>query len=112
MRIGAQTREGVTILEPKGKIVIGDGDVELREAVDAALDAGSRSILVNLKKATRMDSSGLAELIAAFNKVRATGGSLKLVNLPPKIQNVLGITQLISVFDVFDNEVEAIASFN
>jgi anti-sigma B factor antagonist len=112
MKIDARKQGDVTILEPSGKLLIGEGDVALREAVDAALADGARQLLVDLQKVTRMDSSGMAELIAAFNKVRERGGALKLLKLPPKIQNILGVTQLMTVFDIFEDEDEALASFD
>ena len=111
MKITARQREGISIIEPKGKITIGKGDVALRDAVQEALNAGSHNILINLKKATRIDSSGMGELISAYTSVTNRGGKLKLLNLPTSIQDVLGITQLITVFDVFDDEEEALASY-
>lgn len=112
MKLTTRSRNSVTIIEPRGKITIGIGDVALREAVDAALAGGSTKILVDLANATRMDSSGVAELVAAFNKVKGRGGALKLMHLPDKIQNILGVTQLMTVFDIFDEEDEAVASFS
>ncbi len=111
MKIEAHHREGVTILEPKGKITIGAGDVALREAVHEALGAGAKNILVNLGGVSTIDSSGIGELVSAFTTVSNRGGKLKLYKLPPKVSDILQITQLISVFDVFDDEDEAIASF-
>ena len=69
MKIPVRNRDGVTILQPTGKITIGIGDVALRDAVDDALAAGSTSILVDFQRASKMDSSGMAELVAAFKKV-------------------------------------------
>jgi len=112
MRISTREHQGVTILELKGKITIGGGDLALRQAMQEALAAGSISILVNLKKASAIDSSGMGELMAAFTSITNRGGSLKLLHLPSRIQDVLGITQLITVFEVFDDEEEAVASFN
>lgn len=111
MKMSVRQREGVTILEPKGKITIGEGDVKLREAVHAALEAGGRSILINLKEVTTMDSSGIGELVSAYTTVTHQGGSLRLLHLPPKVQDILQITQLVTVFDVLDDEDEAIESF-
>ena len=111
MKLTARQREGISIIEPKGKITIGKGDIALRDAVQEALKAGSNNILINLKKATRIDSSGMGELICAYTSVTNRGGKLKLLNLPANIQDVLGITQLITVFEVFDDEEEALASY-
>lgn len=103
--------QGVRILDLSGKITIGVGDVELRRLVEEALASGKANILVNLKDVTHIDSSGIGELVACFTTVKRRGGSMKLVNLPPKINDILQVTQLITVFDVFDNEEEAIQSF-
>jgi len=111
MKIEARHVKGVTILEPKGKITIGVGDVALREAVSGALEAGGRNLLVNLGGGSTIDSSGIGELVSAFTTVTNRGGKLKLYNLPPKVTDILQITQLISVFEIFENEGEAVASF-
>ena len=81
MKINARERDGVTILEPKGKITIGVGDVALREAVHEAVDAGATKILVNLKDVSTIDSSGIGELVAAFTTVANKGGKLSLFGI-------------------------------
>lgn len=111
MKLTQRHRDGVLVLEPQGKITIGRGDVALREAVEEGIAAGARRILVDLKKTVSMDSSGIAELVAAQAAVKAEGGALKLLHLPAKIHDVLGITQLITVFEVFEDEGEALSSF-
>ena len=112
MKIPVRSRDGVTILQPAGKITIGIGDVAFREAVDEALAAGSMSLLVDFQKASKMDSSGMAELVAAYKKVTESGGQIKLLRLPSNIRDVLTITQIARVFEIFEDEDEAIASFN
>ncbi len=111
MKIEARHVQGVTIIEPKGKITIGAGDVALRDSVGEALEAGARNILVNLGGVSTIDSSGIGELVSAFTTVSNRGGKLKLVNLPPKVTDILQITQLISVFEVYENEAEALRSY-
>ncbi len=111
MNIPSRTRDGVTILEPKGKITIGVGDIALREAVHAALDSGAKNLLINLKLVTTIDSSGIGELVSGYTTVTNRGGKLKLLNLPPKVQDILQITQLVTVFDIYDDEDEAVASY-
>jgi anti-sigma B factor antagonist len=111
MKFSKREINGVTILEPKGKITIGSGDVALRGALEEIIQKDASKILLDLKGVKKMDSSGLGELIAAHNTVTEAGGSIKLVNLPSKLHGVLGITQIVSVFDVFDDEGEALASF-
>lgn len=111
MKLSQREVAGVTILEPRGKITIGNGDAELRDSIERALDAGNRRILIDLKAITKLDSSGLAELVAARSRAAGRGAEIKLVNLPPKVQDILGITQVVTLFDVFDDEQEALASY-
>lgn len=111
MKLTQYHRNGVLVLEPQGKITIGRGDIALRKAVNEGIAAGARRILIDLKKTVTMDSSGIAELVAAQSTVRGEGGELKLLHLPAKIQDVLGVTQLITHFEVFDSEREALDSF-
>ena len=111
MKIDKREKGGVTILDVEGKITIGKGDVALRDAVQQALGEGAKKILIELGRVSTIDSSGVGELVSAFTTVTNRGGKLKLVNLPPKVNDILQITQLITVFEVFDNEDEAIASF-
>lgn len=111
MKIQARHELGVTIIEPKGKITIGEGDVVLRDAVHEALEAGVRSILLNLANVSTLDSSGIGEMVSAFTTVTNRGGKLKLCCLPSKVSDILQITQLISVFEVYETEAEALASY-
>ena len=111
MKVDVRHREGVTILEPKGKITIGVGDIALRDAVVESLEAGSRNILLDLNQVSTIDSSGVGEMVSAYTTVTNRGGKLKLLNLPPKVIDILQITQLITVFEAFEEEDEAIASF-
>jgi len=111
MKVNVRQREGVTILDLKGKITIGVGDVALREAIHEALNAGATKILVNLADVSTIDSSGVGELVSAYTTVTNRGGKLRLLNLPPKVADILQITQLITVFEVFEDEEEALRSF-
>ncbi len=111
MKIDVHHERGVTVLRPKGKITIGAGDVTLRESVHEALEAGATNILFNLEAVTAMDSSGIGELVSAYTTVSNREGKLKLTNLPPKVTDILQITQLVSVFETYENEQEAIESF-
>ncbi|MEM6795005.1 MAG: STAS domain-containing protein [Acidobacteriota bacterium] len=111
MKIEARNQSGVTILVPKGKITIGVGDVALRQAVHEALEAGARNILIDLGGVTTVDSSGVGEMVSAYTTVTNRGGKLKLANLPTKVADILQITQLITVFETFEDVEEAIQSF-
>lgn len=102
----------VTILDLSGKITIGSGNVQLREAVKKLLDGGSKKILLNLGDVSYVDSSGIGELVSSFTTTSNAGGTLKLLNLTKKIQDLLAITKLLTVFETFTNEDEAVKSFN
>lgn len=112
MQIKARHENGVTILEAKGKITIGEGDVALREAVHEALEAGARRILINLAGVSTIDSSGVGELVSAYTTVTNRGGKLLLCCLSSKVVDILQITQLITVFETFDTEKEGLESFD
>jgi len=103
---------GVSILDVSGKIVLGEGDVQLKERIKDLLGDGQRRILLNLAEVNYIDSAGLGSLIGSYTTVKRDGGSLKLVNLTKRIQDLLAITKLITVFETFDHEPEALASFN
>jgi anti-sigma B factor antagonist len=111
MNVTKRQKGDVTILDLKGKITIGAGDIALRDAVHEALGGGSKNVLLNLAGVTTIDSSGVGELVSAFTTATNRGASLKLANIPNKVNDVLTITQLITVFDVFDTEDEAVASY-
>lgn len=103
---------GVSILDLSGKIVLGEGDVQVKERIKDLLSDGQRRILLNLSEVNYIDSAGLGSLIGSYTTVKRDGGSLKLVNLTKRIQDLLAITKLITVFETFDNEAEALAAFN
>ena len=111
MRITTRQINDVTILDLNGKITIGTGDIALRQALSEALFAGARNLLVNMAGVTMIDSSGIGELVSGYTTTANHGGRLKLCSLPPKVSDILEITQLITVFEVFDSEQEAIESF-
>jgi anti-sigma B factor antagonist len=100
MPINERKRNDVTILDLKGKITIGAAEEALRDHVH------------NLRDVTTIDSSGVGELVSAYTSATNRGAKIKLTNLPPKINDILTITQLITVFDVYDSEDEAVASFS
>jgi anti-sigma B factor antagonist len=111
MKVNVRQRDGVTILDLKGKITIGVGDVALRNAVQDAINSGATKVVINLKDVTTIDSSGVGELVSAYTTATNRGAKLSLANLPSKVTDILQITQLITVFDVFDSEDEAVRSF-
>ena len=101
----------VTIVDLKGKITIGQGDLQMRESIRQVLANGSDKIVVNMKEVTTIDSTGVGELVGCYNAAMNRGAKLKLMSLPSKISDVLTVTQLITVFDVYNSEEEAVASF-
>lgn len=111
MNVREMQRDHVSILELEGKITIGEGDVILRQSIEKLLHEGKKSILLNMGRITYMDSSGIGELLSCFKDVAQSGGHLKLLNISTRIKDLLQITQLLSVFEYFDDQDKALASF-
>ncbi len=111
MKIKTRQVDGISIMDCSGRITLGEGSVQLRDAVRDLLAKGSKQILLNLGDVTYIDSSGIGELVSAFTTVRNQGGDLKLLNLTKKVHDLLQITKLYTVFDVKDDEASAVASF-
>ena len=112
MDIKERVVDGVSILDLSGKIVLGEGDGQIRERIKDLLADGQRKILLNLGEITYIDSAGLGALISSYTTTRREGGQLKLVSLTKRIQDLLAITKLITVFETYENETEAIDSFS
>jgi len=113
MSLKSSTRnvDGITVLDLSGRITLGEGSVVLRDTIREILGKGEKKILLNLGDVTYIDSSGIGELVSAFTAVRKEGGELKLLNLTKKVHDLLQITKLYTVFDVKDDEAEAISSY-
>jgi len=111
MDIQERTSGEVTILDLKGKITLGEGDALLRDKVNSLLSQGRRKLLLNLEGVPYIDSAGLGEIVRTYTTASRQGGSLKLLNLTKRIQDLLSITKLLTVFDTFDSESEALRSF-
>ncbi len=101
----------VRILDCSGKIRLGEGTMSIRKAVRDALASGTKKMILNLEEINYIDSSGVGELIGAYTSVVNEGGRLKLLHLTKRIREVLAITKLLTVFEVFDDEKAALASF-
>jgi anti-sigma B factor antagonist len=112
MKIVERLVGDVVILDLQGKILIGEGDDLLREAATKLADAGKTKILLNLAEVPYVDSAGLGEIVRCYTTVSKKGGKLKLLNLTKKIQDLLSITKLLTVFEAYDSEDEAVKSFN
>ena len=101
----------VTVLDMNGRITIGEGSVALRSAVRRLLEEGKKKILLNLAGVGYIDSSGIGELVSSYTAINKEGGQLKLLSLTQKLQDLLTITKLLTVFDAYDSEAEALSSF-
>ena len=102
---------GVAILDLDGKITLGESNRQLHEALRRLVEEGKQNIILNLAKVTSIDSSGLGEIVAGFSTVAASGGSLKLINLSDRVVDLMTITKLYTVFDVYASEAEGIQAF-
>jgi anti-sigma B factor antagonist len=111
LNINERQAGDVTVLDMSGKITIGEGSVALRTAIRRLLEEGKKRILLNLAGVSYVDSSGIGELVSSYTAINKEGGQLKLLNLTQKIQDLLTITKLLTVFDVYDSESEALNSF-
>ena len=111
MNISERVVEGVSILDLSGKIVLGEGDVQVKDRIRDLLADGQRRILLNLADVGYIDSAGLGAIISCYTTAKREGGQLKLVHLTKKVQDLLAITKLITVFETYDSEKEAIESF-
>ncbi len=111
MKIDTRTVGDVSILDCSGKITLGEGTMAIRNAVREVLKNGGKKIVLNLSEVNYIDSSGIGELVSTYTTVTNQSGQLKLLNLTKKIQELLQITKLLTVFSVYDNEQKAIASF-
>jgi anti-sigma B factor antagonist len=112
MQIDERKIGNVTILDLKGKLTLGDGDELLRTKINGLVQAGSKQIVLNLGLVPYIDSAGLGEVVRTYTTVKKQDGMLKLLNLTKRIQDLLTITKLLTVFDTFDNEADAVKSFN
>ena len=111
MKANSRQVDSVTVIDVSGRITLGEGCATLRQLIRDHLSKGNKNILVNLGDVSYIDSSGIGELVSAYTAVSNQGGQLKLLNLPKKVHDLLQITKLYTVFDVRDDEAEAIGSF-
>ncbi len=111
LKITNREVDGITVVQLEGRIVLGEESNALREQVKSLLAGNKKRIVLNMNNVTYIDSAGLGTLVAAFHSARSQGATLKLANLGSKFREVLQVTKLLTVFDVFDNEAAAIQSF-
>ena len=111
LTIASREVDGVTVLDLSGRITLGEGSVQIRDAIRDLISKGQKGILLNLGDVNYIDSSGLGELVSAFTTAKNQGADLKLLHLTKKVHDLLQLTKLYTVFDVKDDEASAIASF-
>lgn len=111
MQIEERVVGDVTILDLKGKMTLGEGDELLKDKINSLIHQGQKKLLLNLEGVPYIDSAGLGEIVRTYTTVSRQGGSLKLVNLTKRITDLLSITKLLTVFETFDSEKDAVASF-
>jgi anti-sigma B factor antagonist len=111
MQMTERSLGDVKVLDIKGKITLGEGDEQLKDKVNSLVNQGHRKIVLNLAEVPYLDSAGLGEVVRAYTTVSKQGGNLKLLNLTKRITDLLSITKLLTVFETFDSEQDAVQSF-
>lgn len=113
MSLRANSRDigGVIVIDLDGRITLGDGSALLRDLIRENLDQGRKKLLLNLAAISYLDSTGLGELVSGYRLVKSNGGELKLLNLNKKVTDLLQVTKLYTVFDIHNDEAQAVASF-
>ncbi len=111
LTIATRQLDGITILDLSGRITLGEGSVQLRDAIRDLISKGDKFILLSLGNVNYIDSSGLGELVSAFTTAKNQGAEVKLLNLTKKVKDVLQVTKLYTIFDIYDDEAHAIGSF-
>ena len=111
MKIEERAVDGVTILDLQGKMLIGEGDELLREKINSLVENGTEKIVLNLAEVPYVDSAGLGEIVRCYTTVSRKNGELKLLNLTKRIHDLLSITKLLTVFETYDEEADAVKSF-
>lgn len=112
MQIQERAVGDVVVLDLKGKITLGEGDELLKDKVNSLMNQGHKKIVLNLAEVPYIDSAGLGEVVRTYTTVSRQGGSLKLLNLTKRITDLLSITKLLTVFETFESENEAVRSFS
>ena len=112
MQIDQRAVGDVIVLDLKGRVTMGEGDELLKDKVNSLVNQGHRKIVLNLAEVPYVDSAGLGEIVRTYTTVSRQGGSLKLLNLTKRITDLLSITKLLTVFETFDSESDAVRSFS
>jgi anti-sigma B factor antagonist len=112
MQIEERAVGDVTVLDLKGRVTLGEGDELLKDKINSLLNQGRRKLVLNLAEVPYVDSAGLGEIVRTYTTVSRQGGSLKLLNLTKRIADLLSITKLLTVFETFESEADAVKSFS
>ena len=112
MQIEERSAGDVTVLDLKGKMTLGEGDELLKDKINSLLQQGRRKVVLNLEGVPYIDSAGLGEIVRTYTTIRKQDGSLKLLNLTKRITDLLSITKLLTVFETYDSEADAVRSFS
>ncbi len=112
MTIEERPTGNVMILDLKGKLTIGDGDELLKDKINSLVQQGHTKLILNLADVPYIDSGGLGQVVRTYTTVKQHDGSLKLMNVTKRIEDLLAITKLLTVFDVFETEQDALQSFS
>jgi anti-sigma B factor antagonist len=111
LKLTTRTVEGVTVVEATGRIILGQETNDLRESVKGLLANGVKKIVINLANVDFIDSSGLGALVGLYSTANSSGAKVKLAAITKRFHELLMITKLLTVFDVYDDEAAAVASF-
>lgn len=111
MQIHQRSVGDVTVIDLRGKMTLGEGDELLRDKVNSLIQQGHKKLVLNLGEVPYIDSAGLGEIVRTYTTVSRDGGSLKLLNLTKRLIDLLAITKLLTIFETYDTEAEAVNSF-
>src|SRR5436190_15554034 len=112
MNISERTTGDVVIVDVSGKVTLGDGgDAMLKDKMGSLVQQGQRKVLLNLGEVSYVDSAGLGAIVQAYATLNKNGGALKLLNTTKRIKDLLSITKLLTIFETYDNEADAVKSF-
>ena len=112
MQIEQRSAGDVVVLDLKGKMTLGEGDELLKDKINSLVHKGQRKVVLNLEGVPYIDSAGLGEIVRTYTTISRQGGSMKLLNLTKRITDLLSITKLLTVFETYDNEADAVRSFS
>lgn len=111
LTISTRRVDDVVIVDLDGEVTLGTTNRQLHSSIHQLVKEGALQVILNLANVKRIDSSGLGEIVAGFSTLRANGGSLKLINMPERVSDLMTITKLYTVFDIYETEADGVNSF-